>query len=361
MTLPLPTFEPDLAKASTLPAWMYTDPDILAQECERIFARTWQPVGGVASLSNPGDYLTADVAGEPLVLVRDKSGQVQAFFNVCQHRAGAVAEGQGNRKSLQCTYHGWTYGLDGRLMGCPEFDGVAAFDRSQVRLRPARCDTWGPLVFANLDDKAPSLDEVIGAIPAETAAFQPERYVFVERREYTLACNWKVYIDNFLEGYHVPVAHPGLFRELDYSNYRVETFRHHSKQHAPIRQATGNESERRFDTGPDSQALYYWVFPNWMLNLYPDHLQLNIIIPLSVDRTVTIFDWYVPENLAGDRNWLSKSIEFSEQVQREDIYLCEAVQRRLTSRAYDRGRFSVTRENGVHHFQGLLLEYLRDE
>jgi choline monooxygenase len=353
----LPPFEKDLARAHTLPARCYTDARFFALERERIFARTWQPVGRVEQVRQPGDFFTAEVAGEPVVVLRDLHGDLRAFANVCRHRAGAVAEGCGNRKALRCAYHGWTYALDGSLLGTPEFDGVKDFDRTQYGLPAYRVATWGPLVFVNLDRAAPALEEVLGAIPEETRPFAADRLVLSERREYVVRCNWKVYIDNYLEGYHVPVAHPGLFRELDYAGYRVETFQNYSKQHAPIRAAHDAGADHCYEAG--SQALYYWIFPNWMLNLYPGNLQVNIVIPVALEQTLTIFEWYFPEGNEKVREEVDRAIAFGDQVQREDIGLCEAVQTRLRSRTYDRGRFSVKRENGVHHFQGLVHEFLR--
>ncbi len=358
MDLDLPPFEKDLARAHTLPARCYTEPRFLAQERERIFARSWQPIGRVEQLGRPGDFFTADVAGEPVVVLRDLQNNLRAFANVCRHRAGAVAEGCGNRKALRCAYHGWTYALDGNLLGTPEFDGVENFDRANHTLATYLVATWGPLVFINLDSAAPSLEQVLAAIPRETRSFEPERLVFCERREYVVHCNWKVYVDNYLEGYHVPVAHPGLFRELDYSGYRVETFPTYSRQHAPIRSvAKDKDAGQVYEAG--GQALYYWIFPNWMLNLYPGNLQVNIVLPLEIERTLTVFEWYFRDGDKQEtREGVERAIAFSDQVQREDIGLCEAVQKRLHSRTYDRGRFSVKRENGVHHFQGLIHEFL---
>jgi choline monooxygenase len=354
MALSLPPFEHDLARASTLPARAYTDPEVLALERERIFARTWQPAGGAESVRRAGEFFTADVAGEPLVVLRDAGGVLRAFFNVCRHRAGAVAEGCGQRQSLQCRYHGWTYGLDGRLLAAPEFEGVEGLDRSALGLLPARAAEWGPLVFVNLDASAPSLEAVLGDLPRRAAGLLAGLRR-VERRDYLVRCNWKVYVDNYLEGYHIPVAHPTLYRELDYAHYRVETFRFHSLQHAPFRaSAAGHERLYRPEEGA-APALFAWVFPNWMLNRYPDHLQLNVVEPVAVDQTRTVFEWYAPETEAAA---VARAVAMGEQTQGEDVALCEAVQRRLGSRAYDRGRFSVRRENGVHHFQGLVHEFL---
>ncbi|MBX0328634.1 Rieske 2Fe-2S domain-containing protein [Oscillochloris sp. ZM17-4] len=333
---------------------------MLPLEQERIFGRTWQLVGRAEQLQLPGDFITCQVVDEPIVVTRDGVGQLHAFYNVCRHRAGSVAEGCGNRKTLQCQYHAWTYGLDGRLLNTPEWEGVENFERADYGLRPVQVDTWGPFVFVNLDPQAPPLGEVLGAIPAETAHMPLGRMGFYKRIDYEIACNWKVYVDNYLEGYHIPPAHPGLFKEIDYKQYRVETFRHYSKQHAPIREKPDSLYMRHLEDGAPAQALYYWAFPNLMLNIYPDNLQINIILPLGPDRTVTIFEWYV---LDADRPDVAeefhKSFKFSDLIQKEDIDICESVQRRLRSRSYSTGRYSLLRENGVHHFHGLLAEYLQ--
>ena len=353
-------FEADLSLATTIPARWYTDPAVLSLEAERIFGRTWQLVGRLEQVRRPGDFFTCEVAGEPLVVTRDTAGALHAFYNVCRHRAGEVARGSGNRRALQCSYHGWTYGLDGRLLTTPEWEGVRCFDRAEHGLRPVLVDAWGPFVFVNMDLAALPLAEVLGAIPAETAHMPLGRMGFYKRIDYEIACNWKVYVDNYLEGYHIPLAHPSLYKEIDYRQYRVETFRHYSKQHAPIREKPDSLYRRNLEEGASAQALYYWVFPNLMLNIYPDNLQLNIIVPLGHERTLTVFEWYVldverPE-VAED---FHTSFKFSDLIQQEDIAICEAVQRRLRSRSYDVGRFSVTRENGVHHFHGLLCEHLQ--
>jgi choline monooxygenase len=355
------TYQPDLARATTIPSSWYTDPAMLPIEAERVFGATWQLVGRLDQVREPGDFFTCAVGDEPLVVVRDAGGELRAFYNVCRHRAGAVASGCGSRKTLQCAYHAWTYALDGRLLSTPEFDGVRDFDRAAYGLRPVQAASWGPFVFVNLDPAAPPLLEVLGAIPAETARFPIERMGFYKRVDYEINCNWKVYIDNYLEGYHIPVAHPGLFREIDYKQYAVETFRYYSKQHAPIREKPDSLLRRNLAEGESADALYYWLFPNIMLNFYPGNLQINIILPLGHERTLTVFEWYVLDvERPGVAEDFHKSFKFSDLVQKEDIEICESVQQRLKSRSYDVGRFSVARENGVHHFHGLLCEFLQD-
>jgi choline monooxygenase len=364
--LDLTDFTPDedLARAWTMPARWYTEPRFLDLEKERIFWRSWQPVGRLEMVRRAGDHFTCDVLGEPLVVVRGLDDTLRAFYNVCRHRAGAVAHGKGNRRTLQCAYHGWTYDLEGCLIKAREFEGVENWSETDFRLQPVRVETWGPLVFVNPHEDPIPLDEVLSPISAEVAAagFDVASMALVERRDYQVGCNWKVYVDNYLEGYHIPIAHPGLFREIDYEQYRVETFRYHSQQHAPIRAAgTGSaHRDRRYvRMEGEEQALYYWVFPNVMLNFYPDNLQVNIVVPLAHDRTLTIFEWYFAQPGSGE-GWEStqQSVAFSDEIQHEDIALCEAVQQRLNSRAYDRGRFCVKRENGVHHFQTLVHEFL---
>ena len=358
----------DLARATTIPARWYLEPDFLTLEKERIFWRTWQPVARTEALARPGDYAACELLGEPLVVTRDSGDRLRAFFNVCRHRAAPVARGKGNRRSLQCRYHGWTYGLDGKLLRAPEFDGVEEWQREEVCLEPVRVEAWGPFVFVNLAEEAPPLSAVLGPIQEEVAehGFNVANMSLVERRDYTIGCNWKVYVDNYLEGYHIPIAHPALFRELDYDQYRVETFATYSKQHAPMRPASDvdvHDRDRRYlRTEAEEQALYYWVFPNVMLNFYPDNLQINVILPLDHERTLTIFEWYFEQPGTGP-GWesMQQSIAFSDQVQQEDIELCEMVQKGLRSRSYSTGRFSVQRENGVHHFQTLLARYLEEQ
>jgi choline monooxygenase len=228
---------PDLARASTLPSRFYFDPAVLEQEKDRVFGRTWQLVARLDDLARPGDFVPAAILDEPLIITHGMDGVLRGFYNVCRHRAGQVALSKGNRKSLQCRYHGWTYGLDGALRACPEMEETEDFRKADFGLVPVRVEHWGPFVFANLDEAAPPLREVMGAIPDEVAAtgYDVEHMRLVERRDYVVECNWKVYVDNYLEGYHLPIAHPALFRELDYDSYRVETFRYYSKQHAPIR------------------------------------------------------------------------------------------------------------------------------
>lgn len=365
---------PQLECAETLPSRFYTDPAILALEKERIFHRTWQLVGTLGqpcgevngaerTMADPESYFTFDLAGEPIVVVRDAAGKLRAFSNVCRHRAGPIAEGCGCRRVFNCAYHGWTYTLDGRLVGTPEVDGMEFFDRSTMSMVPLRCETWQHFIFVDFGADGPSLAEYLGNIPDLVREFSFAGLGLVERREYLVHCNWKVYVDNYLEGYHIPMVHPGLMKEIDYPRYRCETFRYHSQQLGPVKEVKPGDVQNRVyapDAGGLKDALYFWVFPNLMLNIYPDNVSMNLVVPLSHDKTLTMFEWYFHDAASAKaRERAAKAIAFSDEVQQEDIHICEAVQRGLQSATYNRGRYSVKRENGVHHFHMLLGEFLR--
>ncbi|MDB4906712.1 MAG: Aromatic-ring-hydroxylating dioxygenase, alpha subunit [Gemmatimonadetes bacterium] len=358
MSLVFP-FDPNIARASTIPARLYNDPVYLELERERVFAHSWQLVARTGQLQQAGDYVTVEVGNDSVVVLHDGT-TLRAFHNVCLHRAGPVAQGCGRRKTMQCRYHGWTYSLDGALLRAPEMEATENFRPDEMHLAPVAVATWGPLVFVNLDGKAPALADMLEDVPARTAPFHCEQMQWVMRKEYELACNWKVYVDNFLEGYHLPVVHPGLHKELDYDSYRVEPRRYMSYQHAPIR--AGHGAERQYTPASQSpaEALYVWLFPNVMLNIYMGQMQTNVVIPIAHDRTRVVFEWYAtepPADPATDPAW-SRLVAFSDEIQAEDIEICEAVQRNLRSRVYDRGRYSAARENGVHHFHSLLHEFL---
>ena len=199
-------------------------------------------------------------------------------------------------------------------------EGTEDFDRADFCLVTVRVDRWGPFIFANLDAAAPPLAEVLGEIPREVAAagYDVDRMQLVERRDYVIDCNWKVYVDNYLEGYHLPIAHPGLFKELDYDAYRVETLRYYSKQHAPIRELKPGEEpgrDRRYirQPGTEADALYYWVFPNVMFNIYQDNMSSNLVIPLGVGKTLTVFEWFFAQPGTGP-GWesMQQTIAFSD-------------------------------------------------
>jgi choline monooxygenase len=338
-------FEPRLERASTLPARYYNDPAVLEAEQRNVFARTWQLVGRGEQVRGAGDYFTASLAGEPLLVVRGNDGVLRAMSNVCRHRAGPVAKGEGKRPVLQCGYHGWTYALDGQLLKTPEMQGIESFDQRAFCLPEFRVEEWHELVFVNLDRDAPPLRDFLGDLGETFDRRSHQGFRLAARKEWFLDCNWKVYVDNYLEGYHIPIVHPGLFREIDYPAYRTETRRNYSIQHAPLK-----KPQR---IAPGDEAEYFWVYPNLMLNVYPDNFSTNLIVPLGHERTLTVFEWFFRD---APQSVVDQTVAFSDEIQIEDIEICEAVQRGLRSSTYSSGRYSPARENGVHHFHGLYAE-----
>ena len=348
------TIATHVGESWTLPSHLYVDPAVLEKEKKQVFGRTWQIVGRREQVARPGDYFTAELCGEPLLLTRDAAGRLRGYYNVCRHRAGPPATGCGSRKVFRCGYHGWTYNLEGKLLNAPEMEGVSDFRYEDFSLRPVEAAEWGAWVFVNLDENAEPLAAALRQLPQQAARFGFDQLKLYERRDYLVECNWKVYIDNFLEGYHLPSVHPSLNRELDYSQYVTELFERHSRQSSPIRgpenQAT---AERRYSQAAgDAVAEYYWVYPNWMLNCYPDNVSLNVVLPLSPERTLVIFEWYFSE-AALRTEAPAATVRFSDEIQIEDGGICEIVYRNLHSRAYERGRFSARQEAGVHHFHRL--------
>jgi choline monooxygenase len=343
----------------TLPAYVYLDASLLECEKRDLFGKTWQIVGRRDQVANAGDYFTTELVGEPLLIVRGSDGVLRGFYNVCRHRAGPPAEGCGSRKVFRCGYHGWTYSLDGRLLNAPEMEGTANFREEEFGLQPVPTAEWGAWVFTNLDPATDPLMLSLRELPQQAGKCELDKLKLAARRDYVMDCNWKVYIDNYLEGYHLPSVHPGLNRELDYGRYITETFPSHSRQASPIR---GPENEkdvqRRYSQASgNEEAEYFWIFPNWMLNCYPDNVSLNMVFPLATEQCVAIFEWYFPENVLNSEV-PAETVRFSDEIQIEDGRICETVHRNLKSRSYTRGRFSAKQEKGVHHFHRLYAEWL---
>jgi choline monooxygenase len=356
------SFDPDLPldQARTIPAPWYSDPEIHAAECRTVFGQTWQAVGRADQVREPGQFFTADVAGEPLVVVRGGDGELRGFFNVCRHRAARVMPDAGGRATrLRCRYHGWTYDLCGRLRGAPEFDGVADFRREDNGLPPVAVAAWGPLVWAHLGTPAEPLANYLAPLPERTASMKLDSLRFVARREYRLGCNWKVFVDNYLDGgYHVNTVHPGLAGVLDYSQYRTDIAGNTAVQVSPL-QPSKDEVVSGVRAG--ANAYYWWVFPNFMMNVYEGVMDTNLVLPLGPDACRVVFDFYFADaGPPGEEAFRARSMEVGHQIQLEDVGICEEVQRGLKSRSFDTGRFSVRREAAGYHFHRLLARRLRE-
>lgn len=348
-----------LAEAQTIPASWYVDDRIAALERKTVFSRTWQVVGRIAQVAKPGDYLTANVAGEPIVVVRGQDGLLRAFFNVCRHHAAAVmTEPCGHASILRCPYHGWSYGLDGALKGVPEFGGVQNFDPAKNGLVPVTVDTWESFVFVHLDPHALPLPEFLGTMAPRLAPLEVSKLGFFQRKTYKLNCNWKVFVDNYLDGgYHVPHLHKGLSSVLDYTQYTIESDVRYCLQSSPMVASAEDAATSATRTG--DRAYYYWLYPNFMINCYAGYMDTNLVLPIDTDHCMIIFDFYFADVSDSAQTYNAQSVAVGDRVQDEDEGICESVQRGLKSRAYGAGRLSVRRESGEYLFHRLLAHDLK--
>jgi choline monooxygenase len=349
-----------LENAWTIPAPWYVDERIAELERRTVFSKTWQPIGRTDQVAQPGQYVTAVLAGEPVVVVRGEDGVLRGFFNVCRHHAASVmTEPEGKAPILRCPYHGWTYSLAGELKGTPDFAGVCGFDKGQNGLVPVETAVWEKFVFVRLEPGGPSLEQSLGPLVAQFAKLGLDRFHFVERRRWTFECNWKVFVDNYLDGgYHVPHLHKGLSSVLDYSGYTIETGENWCLQWSPIDHSNAEGDVAAVRKG--DRALYYWIWPNFMINWYEGVMDTNLVRPLGAGRAEVIFDFFFTdvstlEAIARNR----ASIDVGNRVQDEDLAICDSVQRGLGSRAYRAGRLSVRREGGELLFHRLLAAQLK--
>ena len=355
-----------LDRAWTIPAPWYTDKGLYQLELQTVFSQSWQFVCRLDQVERAGQYVTADVAGEPLVIVRGHDDVLRGFFNVCRHHAAAVmTEPEGTASQLRCPYHGWTYSLAGELKGTPDFAGVCDFERSQNGLFPIETAAWEKWVFVQTGKNggpSPShnrttdaaLKDFLGAdLIAQIQPLHLSGLQWFERRHYSFDCNWKVFVDNYLDGgYHVPHLHKGLDSVLDYSNYKIENGKRFCLQWSSI--VTEDAEAETGAVRKGDRALYYWLYPNFMINWYEGAMDTNLVIPRSVDKTEVIFDFYFADVSETARERNRASVAVGQRIQDEDTDICKSVQRGLTSRAYQAGRLSVRREAGEHLFHRLL-------
>ena len=359
----LSRFDPSLRieRAFTPPASWYVRPEFLELERACVFRRSWQAVGRVDQVSRPGDYFTGCLVDDPYVVLRDQDGTLRAFHNVCRHHAAQVCQGEGSLTELVCPYHGWTYRLDGGLSRAPRLGKNELFDRETFSLKPAAVEVFGPLLFIHLGDDPPPLAAQFTELAPRLAALGTGDLKFVARRSYELRCNWKVYVDNYLDGgYHVSVLHEALAGQLDLDTYVTELFERISIQSCRTPKEAPTEAGGDFAERIGDEALYAFVYPNFMLNRYGPILDTNWVVPVGHDRTRVVFDFFFRDTegpKAGE--FIERSIAASHRVQEEDVAICESVQKGLGSPAYDRGIYAPGVEMAAYHFHRLLAADLR--
>jgi phenylpropionate dioxygenase-like ring-hydroxylating dioxygenase large terminal subunit len=325
---------------------------VLRLEAERIFRSAWQYAGHLGQLSDAGSYFTFQAGPVPLVVVRDGSGGLNAFVNVCRHRGHPVARGAGRRATLQCGYHAWTYGLDGELRSAPRSQGEPGFDPAELSLVRARVDTWGPLVFVNPDADAAPLVETLRDLPevVASAGIDLGALEFRRRSESTVDANWKVVCENFLECYHCAVAHPGFSAMIDVAPdaYRLEAGETFSSQFGPLRE---NGRQAYDPTGEVARSQFHFLWPNVGINIFPGRPNLSIgpIVPAAPGRTERFLDYFFAPD--ADDAWVEELLAFDDQVGREDRALVEGVQRGVAAGVVERGRLLESAEVLIADFQ----------
>ena len=327
--------------ARTLPASWYRDHDVHARERRAVWQDEWLMFAPSASLERPGQYVADEVAGSPVFVVVERDGSLRGFHNVCPHRAGVIVwPGEGTAGNLVCRYHGWAFDWDGKLKAARDFGdeaGLCPDDRALASISVAR---WRGLVFVHLGDQAPPFDEAIAPFAVECDPFRMETFTYVRRVERQLACNWKIYTDNYLEGYHVPLLHPSLSRTLDMATYRVDV-------------PHGTYCIHRADTPAGSPSGGAWLFryPNLAVNVYADGMNVERIVPDGPARTRVVYDYFTG---SADDTEVARMVELSNVVLDEDQAICEAVQRNLDAGVYTTGPLSPKHERAVHWFQSRL-------
>jgi choline monooxygenase len=351
-----------LRAGATLPASWYTSESVFRQEARAIFSRYWQYACRLDEVAHPGDYLACRAGNVPVVVVRNLNNEIGAFVNVCRHRgAEIVLDGsRGNRSTLQCHYHAWTWGLDGRLRAAPGAEDEPCFRNEDFPLVPLAVGALGQFLFVRPHLQAPGWDETIGDLPRLLRA-SPSPLTslqFRERRTYDMRANWKIVVENFLECYHCAIAHKGFADLIDLKEYTVIPHRYFSIQRGPLKSSAKTHADgacfRKEEGG--QEGIYSYLWPNFMVNLYPGrgNASTNIIVPVAPDRTLAIYDFYFEQGMEE----ATQIVAFIDQVQQEDIILCESVQRGLNSGNYHQGRLMTRYEQGVQHFQRLVFEAL---
>jgi choline monooxygenase len=349
-----------LEQGATLPADWYADPAVARLEREAIFSRAWQYAGRAAQVAEAGSYFACRAGHVPVVVARDREGTLRAFVNVCRHRGHLVVQGEGRRETLQCPYHAWTYGLDGCLRAAPRSDREPSFDPDDYPLLPVAVDTWGPCVFVNPDPEARPVHGILGPLIEAVASsgLDLDGLRFHHRGKYEIAANWKIAVENYLECYHCPVAHPGFSSvvDVDPDAYALTTFDWVSTQRGPAR----TDGRRRpYDPSGEIDAntsVFFW--PNFTLDVIPGapNLLVGVFLPAGPEHTLGIADYYFGADV--DEGTAQEMVAFSEQVGWEDNALVEGVQAGLASGAVPHGRLLPNSEKLVQHFQRLVYTAL---
>ncbi len=341
----------------TLPASWYSNEQVFMLERDRIFASAWHYAGPLEWVADRGCFFAAQVGHVPVAVVRGADGTLRGFVNVCRHRGHLVLSGEGCRETLQCPYHAWTYDLDGTLRKAPRSEREPGFDPAGFSLLPVSVGTWGPFVFVNPDPDAPPLEEVLGELPAivSESGLDVGTLRFHSHHEWPVGSNWKIAMENFLECYHCPTAHPGFSKVIDVSpdTYQLQVHPTFSSQIGPVRASAlaGNGKAAYTPRGEVGHSQYHFLFPATTVNIAPGiaNVSLERWLPDGPKRTVEVTDYYFGPDASTAE--IDELMAWDNQVGEEDVSLVESVQRGLDSGAVPQGRLMVESEQLIADFQ----------
>lgn len=348
--------DPDICKAHTLPAAFYLDDDLFSLSRERIFRESWQFAGTIPDLSGdrcvPGSILPG-LLDEAVLLVKQADGRMLVLSNVCTHRGNLLVTQPGNARILRCGYHGRCFGLDGQCRSMPAFEGVEGFPSGQDNLKQYDHSLLGPMIFLNLG-QSDYFPQVIRQIRQRMPGYAFDKLIPMPgmKQVFEIDAHWALYVDNYLEGFHVPYVHPGLNDSLEMDAYHYEVFSHHNLQLGLAKKGESkiDLSGESPDRGRKVFAYYWWIWPNLMLNCYPWGVSLNIVKPVSKSKTLVEFKTYLFD--PGQKEAVSQTGILQTELEDEEIVM--QVQQGIRSSAYDRGRYSPVHEKCVHHFHRLI-------
>jgi choline monooxygenase len=354
--------------AYSFPAQMYTSEYVYQLEQERVFGKRWLYVGHISQLQEAGSYFTIAIAGQPLLLVKDLEGQLRGFFNVCPHAAGPVALDPGQCHRFTCLYHAWTLDLKGELKAMPYMADAEDLNPNEYGLQPVLVDTWGPFIFVNLDLKAEPLAHQLGSLVERFDRYNFSSLARVHRIDYDVKANWKLYIENSSESYHVSMVHPSLelFRTLD--RFELDAQQHYYSEYFPFLDHS-DKIQNGFSAGSYIEGLnesemqgtsVTVLYPNMVIVTCPNFVLARMVNPQGLSNTQVRFEWFVPDtDMAKSEANVRTIVQLYDRVVKKDLVMLDHVQQRVRSLSYTPGRLSPELEVGVHRFQHAVMEYIR--
>jgi glycine betaine catabolism A len=350
------TAETFAAGAKTLEQKYFVSPEIFADEQRKIFSKQWVSVGHQSQIAKPGDYFVIEVGGESLIVIRDSKFEIRSFYNVCRHRGTRLKEDAcGHSSAIQCPYHAWTYGLDGRLIGAPHMDEVPGFEKADYPLHPMSLGVWEGFIFVNLVDKNASterrdysLEEWFAPLNGKFSHWNVPMLRSAKRIEYDVRANWKLMFENYSECYHCPAVHPQLQKVSPYdsaeNDLREGPFLGGFMKINPGKSLTMSGNACAAFVGKIEnlqQVFYYSIFPNILLSLHPEYVMVHQLWPQSPERTLILCDWlFHPEAFERPDFHPDDAVEFWDMTNKQDWHVCELSQQGIASRAYEPGPYS---------------------